>query len=355
MDEFRTQLENLNLGGAIRITSPHTSGDLVVPQEVTLEKDDGEIWIKYRFPLRGKSKKPQGALQHFLALAEETTGSEKFLKFAQQWGVLCICEGHNLVASHNNNKLCFPRNDAMNFDSFLDSYFAANTKPSQTQIFFNRMSLTEQDTWFKEPLSVWREYASRMKALINIFLSLRGEFRGDISASWRTLRQIEDKRRTSSPIRQFEQQYGVSIQQLELGLQFIPLLDILRVWIEEADLYPNLVWNHNIDSLPSPDLAVQCSLRATYSDVGLFYSDHLTLFSVLVAQCITALGPNRYVRQCGCMGCKAHTGSCQELTLITMNRGRPSSYCEICRRYVHQQQKSASRKNRRMERSNQHE
>lgn len=103
------------------------------------------------------------------------------------------------------------------------------------------MSLTEQDTWFKEPLSVWREYASRMKALINIFLSLRGEFRGDISASWRTLRQIEDKRRTSSPIRQFEQQYGVSIQQLELGLQFIPLLDILRVWIEEADLYPNLV------------------------------------------------------------------------------------------------------------------
>lgn len=353
MDVFRTQLENLNLDGALRITSPHASGELVVPQEVTLEKDDGEIWIKYRFPYGGKSKKPQGALANFLALAGETTASERFLKFAQQWGVLCICEEHNLVASHH--KLCFPRNDTMNARSFLDSYNAADTDRSRTQTFFNRMSLAERDTWFKEPLSVWRQYARRMKALINIFLSLRGEFRGDISASWRTLRLFEDKRRTLSPIRNFEELSGVAIQQLDLGLQFIPLLDILRVWIEEANLLPNLVWNHNIDPLPSPDLAVQCSLRATYSDVGLFYSNHLTLFSVLVAQCITALGPNRYVRQCGCMGCKAHAGNCQELTLITINRGRPSSYCERCRGYVHQQQKSASRKNRRMERSNQHE
>jgi hypothetical protein len=317
-----------------------------------LEENDGEIWIKYRFPYGGKSKKPQGALQHFLALADETTASERFLKFALQWGVLCICEEHNLVASHH--KMCFPRNDAMNARAFLDSYQAADSGPSRGRIYANRMRLAEQEVWFKEPLSVWRQYARRMRALVNIFLSLRGEFRSGISASWSILRQIEDKRRASSPVGYFEELFGRAIQQLELGLQSIALADILRLWMEEADLVPDLEWNYKIHHLPSPDLAVQCSLRASYSNVGLFYSDYLTLFSVLVAQCVTALGPNCYVRQCSCLGCKAHAGNCQELTFITLNRGRPSSYCERCRVYIHQQQKSASRKRRR-EMSTQHE
>jgi hypothetical protein len=353
VDYFRAQLENLNLSGTISITSPHASGELAVPQEVVLEKNDDEIWIKYRFPYGGRSKKPQGALAHFLALADEKTDDERFRTFAQQWGVLCFCEEHNLVASHDHHKLCFPRNDVMNARSFLKSMNAAATELSRTQVWANRMRLAEEDIWFKEPISRWRQYARRMKALITIFLSFKGEFRGDVSASWKVLRQffLSIRREGPNPIYESVEE----IQQAPLQMQIIALADILRLWIQEANLFPNIEWSPQVNQIPAPDLAFQCSLRASYFDVGLLFSPHLMLFSVLVAQCITALGPNTYFRQCSCVGCSAHQGNCSELLEVRQTVGRPSHYCDICRPYIRQQQKNTSRKKRRMERSNQQE
>ena len=45
----------------------------------------------YRLPVGGKAKNPNGALAHFLSVADDTTTGHRWLKFAQEWSVLCIC------------------------------------------------------------------------------------------------------------------------------------------------------------------------------------------------------------------------------------------------------------------------
>src|SRR5690242_7390546 len=107
-----------------------------------------------------------------------------------------------------------------------------------------------------------------------------------------------------------------------------------------ANLTTQFDWM-NQDHLSSSNLAGQCVLRASYEEMGLFSSDYLTLYGVLVTQCIAALGPDPFFRQCSCTGCNLHQGNCQELIELRQTPGRPSPYCEFCRRYVRKAQKKA--------------
>ena len=252
MDAFRTQLESVNLSGAIRLTTRYASGELVVPQEVKLEEADGELWIKYRFPVGGKAKNRKGALAHFLSLADDTTTADRWLKFAQEWSVLCIC-CHNLIASHDLR--CFPRCDEPFYSEALASL--ADEKDLLKKIAF-KMQLALYEIWFREPLSVWLQYARRMRALITIFRNLRGDERSNTLDDWSILRQIEmpgGKYGVQSVLQQYEIAAGVPIHQMPLDQQCRVLGNILSMWIGESFFVPRFEWTFPEPNTPSSALA----------------------------------------------------------------------------------------------------
>lgn len=330
----------------------------MVPREMKLEEADGDVWIKYCFPTGGKTRSPRGALANFLTLADETTTIDHLLKFAQQWGVLCIC-GHNFVATHNQK--CFPRCDEPLYSELTDLLESGgdseNSVGSMTPM-ETKMRLVEVDVWFREPLSIWIHYARQMRALINVFRRLRGDGHSNTLEDWNILRQIEfpvGNDRMQSVVQLNEDAAHAPIHQMSHAQQCGVLGNILSMWLGESYFVPRFEWTFPEAKASSSALAANCTLNATYRDVNLFASDHLTLFSVLVAQCISALGPDPFFRQCNCIGCGAHKGNCQELIELSLTPGRPSVYCDLCRPYIRQQQKSASRKKNKKERSNQHE
>jgi hypothetical protein len=353
LDPFQTQLKSVNLSGAIRVNTKYTSGKLVVPQEMKLEEVDGVLWIKYRLPVGGKAKNPNGALEHFLTLANDNTTGDHWLKFAQEWGVLCLCR-HNLIASHDPR--CFPRCDEPYYSDALA--WLSDGKDFLEKIASKLSFANYEEIWFREPLSIWHQYARQMKALIRIFRILRGDERSNTIDEWNILRQIEmpsGNYGAQSVVQQFEIVAGIPIQRMPLADQCWVLGTILSMWIGESRLIPRLEWNIPGPKTPFSDLSAQMTLNSSYSDVDLFRSDHLTLFSVLVAQCSTAFGPDPFFKQCNCIGCSAHKGNCQELIKVSIERGRPPVYCDLCKPYNRQQQKNAWRKKNKKERSNQNE
>ena len=210
---------------------------------------------------------------------------------------------------------------------------------------------------FKELLGLWYKYALRMRTFIRIALILSGRLRSSLSDEWSWLRpstMLPDGTEYSV-VKEIEKIAGIPIYKLPMNTQCSVLGHFLREWMIEGSLFPSVNWINVSAKMPASNLAAQCVLQATYKDVTLFDSDHLTLFSVLIAQCMSALGPENYFRQCTCNGCKAHQGSCSELTQLSLNPGRPSSYCKECRRNTRQRQKSVSRKKNKKERSNHHE
>lgn len=341
MDTLQTQLEGINYSDGIKVTTKYTSGKLVVPKEIHPEKVNGELWINYRFPTGGKVKNPRGALAQFLSLADEKTTGDHLIKFVQEWGVLCIC-GHNRIASHDNR--CFPRIDEPFYSQAQSSLAVDNDLKDKIAL---KMQLEQLGLWFQEPLSVWLQYARRMKSLINIFRNLRGDEHSNTLDDWSILRQIEIPEEYSevhSLVRQYENGLGVPAHQMSVDQKCRVLGSILTTWMGEGLLVPRLEWATLGSRSSSPTLAAQLTLNATYSDVNLFFSDHLTLFGVLVSQCIQTLGPDQFLRRCNCTGCEAHNGDCQELIQLSIDRGRPSTYCSSCKPYIRKQQKRISRK-----------
>ena len=298
-------------------------------------------------PLGGKTKEPKGALTNFLLLGSETTSSEQVLKFAQEWGVLLLCK-HQMVAFHDPN--CMPLLEDPN-DAIQPIRFISLTNASEQFLF--RQNLSQLDVWFKEPVAIWIQYARRIRAMIRIFLSLRGDIRCDISKEWAIMRQLEFTAKNGELLPlvvQMEREMGIPIHQFPMDFQCAVLKTVLSMYMKESNFSLHLDWIFENTSLPSQNLALLCSVRSSYQDVSMFSSDHLTLFSVLVAQCISALGPSPFLRVCNCTGCTAHNGNCQELITLSADPGRPASYCSRCKPNIRQQQKSASRKNRRIER-----
>jgi hypothetical protein len=346
-DALRTQVENIDKDGPLRITTRHNLGELVVPEEVRMEEMGGEVWIRYRLPVSGKARKPQGALAAFLRLADNPISSERFLKFAQQWGVLCICE-HKMIASHSLN--CFPFCDEPAYSTFQKFL----QEEEGLRRVGRKMMFAFEDVWFKEPLSLWVKYASSMRAVVRIFMNLRGELRDNTLDHWNVLRQLDSHPRDNSRISRVEEMErlaGESIHQASFPIQASALGHVLDDWILECNLVPQIGWYFEQINMPIRDLHAQCVLKASYSEVGLFDSHHLPLFSVLVEQCVRALGSRPYFRQCGCIGCDTHVGNCQRLIELKDTPGRPSVYCNVCRPFVRQQQKSGSRKKNKKEKT----
>lgn len=346
-DNLQEQVRSINHSGALKIIHSHDQGKLVVPQEVELEESEGETWIKYRFPVSGETRNPQGALASFIKLADHPS-MEHFKKFAQQWGVLCFCE-HQLVASHNPE--CFPLCEEPTYSNFQK---ALQEKEGMKRI-GRKLMLAYQDVWFKEPLSLWIKYASSMRAMIRIFLNLRGDARYDTVADWNVLRQVASPFQNGEsvfPAMELEQVAGVPIHQAHFVAQASALGHILNGWIIESNLVPRVGWYYKGVSVP---LAAQCSLNASYLATELFDAPYLTLFGVLVEQCIRTLGSQPYIRQCACTGCSNHNGPCDELVEIPENPGRPNPYCPKCYKDIRRQQKRDSKKKARRKGSNLHE
>lgn len=352
LDSLRDQLEGIDKSGPISIIPIHALGELVAPEQVKMEEIDGEWWIKYRFPVSGKTRKPQGAIFNFIKLADQPASSEQFLKFAQRWGVLCFCE-HNMVASHSLR--CFPLCDEPTYTDLRKSL----EKEAGMRKAGRKMMFAGMDVWFKEPLSLWIKYAGSMRAVIRIFMHLRGDLPSDtLEDDWNILRQLPNPSGDDGSVprvEEFERLANEPIHLATFAIQASALAIILNDWIMECNLVPHIGWYYKNLDVPESHLAAQCYLKATYMNVGLFESQHLTLFSTLVEQCIRAIGSQPYFRRCACIGCNSnsHIGNCQELVELKLTRGRPSPYCETCYPYIRQQQKNAFNMKRRKERSNQ--
>ena len=187
---------------------------------------------------------------------------------------------------------------------------------------------------------------------------LRGRLRISLSDEWSWLRpstMLPDGTEYSV-VEEIEKIAGIPIHKLPIKYQCSVLGHFLREWMIEGSLFPSVNWINVSAKMPASNLAAQCVLQATYKNVTLFDSDHLTLFSVLIAQCMSALGPENYFRQCMCNGCKAHQGSCSETDptqsqsweAIILLQGMPSKYTSTAKERI---EKKKNKKGR----SNQHE
>jgi hypothetical protein len=345
VDTTKTSLKYADQSGAIRITTRHSSGQIVVPQDVAVEEIEGEMWIKYRFPVSGAARGTKGALAAFITFADEPVTEEKILAFVQKWGVLCFC-GCDRIASHNTK--CIPICDEPLYSELI-TYLGEQAKDDIEAIEAKMFSAT-QDVWFREPIRLWCRYAREIAALLRIAFRLRGDWHGsdDALPDWSILRGIgasDDLGRMIAPIPYYESQIHTPIHNASLTQKCHVIGNIISLWMGDGYFVPHIEWIHQSSSKISGPIA-QIVLNATYEDACLFNSEYLTLYSVLIAQCITALSSTDFIKQCNCPGCENHVGSCQHLLEVKFTPGRPSSYCEICRLNIHRRQKSASRRRR---------
>ena len=92
-----------------------------------------------------------------------------------------------------------------------------------------------------------------------------------------------DKEGSSSSSQAHEQ--TLPLPQASLYQKSEVLNRVFSVWGEECGLAPHLEWQTDA----SGRLFAQLTFHTTYKQVGLFSSEHLTLFSVLVTECMSKL------------------------------------------------------------------
>ncbi len=98
----------------------------------------------------------QGLLAEFLELAESTP--KKILSYARRWGVLYVCK-HDRISGHKRTE--------------------DENGPGPKTGYFSRCELRQtRNNAYWEPLFIWREYAQKARAIINLAAKLHDGKKG---------------------------------------------------------------------------------------------------------------------------------------------------------------------------------
>ena len=124
----------------------------LIPGQIDIEKD------MLRWALYGKSGslpriQPAGNqyFEDFLALERGTP--DQILAYAKKWGLLLLCKSHKLPSSHRSTKQADLRT----------AYFG------RCELDWTRLG---KQTWYREPLWKWNQWAARTNAVIRLAQNL---------------------------------------------------------------------------------------------------------------------------------------------------------------------------------------
>jgi hypothetical protein len=231
-------------------------------------------------------------LPDFLKLANASSHEEFAFQvnwFANKWGVLNLCEEHQVPVSHDRN--CKPSIPYLKIEArFTDA-----------------KKLTKDKRIYSESLDIWRYYARFAKAMMNIAVRLHNNKIG-LDEDWQILIHyehvgesfIKERNKALSNANKNEEEKLCKFER-------ILIVDVVNTWLTLADLHPMMQWD---------DKNIKIVFKPSSSAYG-------SLFANIALQFMMSIGQQTSLAVC--TGCGSHYTPLRKPAI-----GR-NCFCEQCR------------------------